>query len=243
MRDLFPCFTQKMKELLAIVGDFNPENPSHIATNEAIKHSSAALRTSLQSQWVATEELAGSKGPDQLAEFGGLWIAPASPYKSMDGALRAIRWAREQHIPLLGTCGGFQHILIEYARNVLGLTNAEHEESNPGASRLFISRLACSLVGRSMTIRLKPGSMVAGLYGKETAQEEYYCNFGVNPEYVTTLRSGPLRVVGDDDEGEVRVVELPGHPFFLGTLFLPQLRSKPGTPHPVVSGFIKTLFD
>ena len=155
--------------------------------------------------------------------------------------MRAIRWAREQRVPLLGTCGGFQHILIEYARNVLGLADAEHEESNPGAPRLFISRLACSLVERSLTIRLKPGSMVAGLYGQESAQEEYYCNFGVNPDYVDTLRSGPLRVVGSDDEGEVRVVELPGHPFFVGTLFLPQMRSRPGLPHPVILGFMKSV--
>jgi CTP synthase (UTP-ammonia lyase) len=82
---------------------------------------------------------------------------------------------------------------------------------------------------------------VAGLYGKESVQEEYYCNFGVNPEYLETLRSGGLRVVGSDDEGEVRAVELTGHPFFVGTLFLPQLRSKPSAPHPVVSGFIKSM--
>ena len=69
--------------------------------------------------------------------------------------------------------------------------------------------------------------------------EQYYCNFGVNPDYVGTLRSGALQIVGSDDEGEVRVVELAGHPFFVGTLFVPQHRSTPSEPHPLVSAFVE----
>jgi CTP synthase (UTP-ammonia lyase) len=79
----------------------------------------------------------------------------------MDGALLAIRTAREARIPLLGTCGGFQRIILEYVRNVLGFADAQHQETAPQASRLVISRLACSLVGRSMSITLQPDSLVA----------------------------------------------------------------------------------
>ena len=164
---------------VAIVGDFKPDNKAHIATNEALKHASAALGFEIQSRWIGTGELLEPARLKALAEFGGIWIAPASPYRSMDGALAAIRFGRENKIPTFGTCGGFQHIIIEFARNVLGLTDAQHEETSPGASRLFISRLARPLVGRQMTIALEPGSIVAVAYGQTQAREGYYCNFGV----------------------------------------------------------------
>jgi CTP synthase (UTP-ammonia lyase) len=228
---------------LAIVGDFNSSNSSHIATHDAITHSSAALGIPVEYRWVGTEDLAGPDGVSRLQGFNGVWIAPASPYKSMDGALSAIRTARERRIPLLGTCGGFQHIILEYARNVLGVADAQHEETEPDASRLFISRLACSLVGRRMTVNFRPGSLVARLYGRTGAQEQYRCNFGVNPDYLDTLRSGALRIVGSDDDGVVRVVELAEHPFFVGTLFVPQLTSTPSAPHPVVSGFLRACLN
>jgi CTP synthase (UTP-ammonia lyase) len=229
-----------MKARLAIIGDFNPNNRSHAATNEAIRHCAAGAKVDIEPHWLGTEDVAAPGGLSRLRDFSGLWIAPASPYKNMAGALAAIRFAREGDIPLLGTCGGFQHLLLEYARNVLGINDAQHEESDPGASRLFISRLACSLVGRTMTITLQPESLVARLYGRSVVQEQYHCNFGVNPEYVDALRSGALRIVGSDDEGVVRAVELPNHPFFVGTLFLPQHTSTSTAPHPLISGFLKT---
>lgn len=227
-----------MTTTIAIVGDFNPSNRSHAATNDALGHCSAALGLPVEHRWIGTEELAGPEGMERLRGFDGFWIAPASPYRSMAGALLAIRNAREQEVPLLGTCGGFQHIILEYARNVLGFADVEHEESNPNAPQLVISRLACSLVGRTMTITLKPGSLVARLYGQSTVREEYHCNFGVNPDYVVALRSSALNIVGSDDEGMVRAVELPEHPFFVGTLFLPQHTSTPTAPHPLITGFL-----
>jgi CTP synthase (UTP-ammonia lyase) len=223
---------------IAIVADFNSESKSHIATNDAVAHSAGALGLNVQPTWIATSDLASGDVAKRLAGFAGIWIGPGSPYASMDGALSAIRFARERRMPLLGTCGGFQHIVIEYARNVLGFTDAEHEESAPDAPRHVISRLACSLVGRTMTITLEPGSALAEIYGQSTVKEEYLCNFGVNPAYVDALRGGPLRVAASDAEGSVRAIELPGHPFFAGTLFLPQHRSTSTAPHPLVSRFL-----
>jgi len=225
--------------IIAVVGDFNPANRSHMATNDAIGHCSAALEPKVEAHWIATPELAAPGGLGRLTGVRGLWIAPASPYKSMEGALAAIRMARERGIPLLGTCGGFQHIILEYARNVLGIADAQHEESEPNGSRLVISRLSCSLAGRTMTIRLQPGSLVGRAYGRTTVQEAYHCNFGVNPAYVETLGSSALRIVGSDDEGVVRAVELETHPFLVGTLFLPQLGSTPSRPHPLVTEFLR----
>lgn len=228
-----------MKTTIGIIGDFDAANESHSATNTAIEHSSASLRLKVDSPWIATTDVAASGGLESLSNLNGLWIAPASPYRSMDGALLAIRHAREHKLPLLGTCGGFQHIIIEYARNVLGVTDAEHEESSPGAPRLIISRLACSLKGRRMTIRLQPGSRIVQAYGRSPIQERYYCNFGVNPDFVDSLRSTTLKIVASDDEGVVRAVELDEHPFFVGTLFLPQLGSTSADPHPLISSFLK----
>jgi CTP synthase (UTP-ammonia lyase) len=228
---------------IAVIGDFNAANASHLATDEAIRHCAAWRGLEVDHSWIGTEELGGPDAADRLAEFNGLWIGPGSPYRNMDGALLAIRTARERHIPLIGTCGGFQHIIIEYARNVLGIPNAEHEETSPHASHLFISRLACSLVGRTMNITLEPDSLIAKMYGRTTTTEQYLCSFGVNPECVELLRTSALRIVGSDEEGIVRAVELAGHPFFVGTLFIPQLSSRPESPHPLIAAFIKATRD
>jgi CTP synthase (UTP-ammonia lyase) len=228
-----------MTTSLGIVADFNSASRSHKATNDAIAHSAAALGCAIEPRWIGTAELAGADAAKRLADFSGIWIGPGSPYQSMEGALSAIRVARERGIPLFGTCGGFQHIILEYARNVLGFGDAEHEESSPEASRLFISRLSCSLAGKTGTVKLDGGSRLARIYGETTIEEEYLCNFGVNPKYETTLRSGELKVVGSDLEGALRAVELPNHPFFIGTLFLPQHRSTDSNPHPLVSAFMQ----
>ena len=223
---------------IGIIGDYNANSETHLATDAALVHASSALSLTIEPVWLPTTSLDAPNAVESLASFGGLWVAPGSPYQSMSGALRAIRFARESKLPLLGTCGGFQHIILEYARNVLGFSDATHAEYDPYASRLFISRLTCSLVGRSLLISLEPASLVARIYGSTTVTEQYYCDFGVNPDYNATLAAGDLAIVGSDAEGDVRVVELRSHPFFVGTLFVPQLRSHARSPHPLVLGFL-----
>ena len=167
-----------------------------------------------------------------------MWVAPGSPYKDLEKTLSAIRYARENLLPCFGTCGGFQHIVIEYARNVLGFKDAHHAEYDPYASTLFISSLTCSLVGREMSLTFAPGSKVAQIYGALQATENYYCNFGVNPEVAPLLKKGPMQVVGSDKEGEIRILELRDHPFFVATLFVPQACPLADRPHPLVTAFI-----
>src|SRR5689334_4524942 len=104
---------------IAIVGDFQPEHDTHPATRAAIGHASARSGHDHEAVWVATPDVAG-RAAEVLAGFHGVWIAPGSPYASMQGALDAITWAREERVPLLGTCAGFQHIVLEHGRNVLG---------------------------------------------------------------------------------------------------------------------------
>jgi CTP synthase (UTP-ammonia lyase) len=226
-----------MKPRLAILGEFSPAFAPHAATNHAIAHACAATQLDLESFWISTSDISETL----LPQTNGIWVAPGSPYKNIEKTLYAIRIARERGIPCLGTCGGFQHMIIEYARNVLGFSDAHHAEYDPCASRLFVSRLTCSLVGREMELQLKPGSCVAKLYGANSARENYYCNFGVNPEYIDLLKGGPLQIVGSDAEGEIRVIEVPGHPFFIGTLFVPQMRSTTTRPHPLVGAFVRAV--
>lgn len=226
-----------MKRSIAIIGEYTPTFPPHISTSAAIEHSRSASGLDVDSIWVSTEEI----DKTLFERFSGIWVAPGSPYKNMGQTLWAIRYARENGIACFGTCGGFQHMIIEYARNSLGFKEAGHAEYDPYASNLFITQLGCSLAGREMELTFSSGSRVAEIYGGISAVEQYYCDFGVNPDYVSLLKSGALKITGSDSEGEIRVIELPGHPFFLGTLFVPQARSTAEKPHPLVTAFVKAV--
>ncbi len=218
---------------IAIIGDFNANNATHTATNDGIQHAAQFLNVSIEAAWLPTDET------HQLKHYQGLFCSPGSPYRSLEGALVGIRYAREQNIPFLGTCGGFQHLILEYARNVLGFADAAHAESDPYASRLFITPLSCSLVGKTMEVSLNPGSKAATACRSTQCLEAFYCNFGLNPEYEPSLERGGLAITGKDQKGEARVVELASHPFYLGTLFVPQARSSPEHPHPLIVEFCR----
>ena len=226
-----------MIKAIALLGEYTPTFPPHISTNAAIEHAKKLLNMDITADWVSTEDI----DPKLFERYSGIWVAPGSPYKSMELTLWAIRYARENKVPCLGTCGGFQHMVIEYARNVLGFKDAQHAEYDPYATNLFISQLACSLAGREMQLNFVPESQVAAIYGGLSATEHYYCNFGVNPDYIDELKQGPLNISGSDAEGEIRVIEQPDHPFFIGTLFVPQTRSTAEKPHPLVTAFLAAI--
>jgi len=199
------------------------------------------LGISLDTEWISTERIEAEMD-DITAGCRGFWIAPGSPYRTMNGALRIIEHARMNGRPLLGTCGGFQHIVIEYARNVLKIADAEHAEYDPYASKLVVSKLLCSLVGKRLDITINDEtSTVHRIYNTSKIEENYYCNFGLNPEYQERLNDNGLVSVGVDDQGESRIVELKGHRFFIGTLYVPQVRSTKDNPHPLVTAFIKEI--
>ncbi len=122
---------------------------------------------------------------------------------------------------------------------MLGLDDAEHEETAPAASRLVITRLACSLAGTAETVRIVRRTRAHQAYGKEEAVEKFRCGYGLNPAYRDAVEDGGLDLAGLGPEGEVRIVELPTHPFFVATLFLPQLSSSPEAPHPLIAAYLK----
>jgi CTP synthase (UTP-ammonia lyase) len=223
---------------VGVAGDYDPGNETHQATDAALVHASSAVGTVVMGEWVGTDKIV-STGAPALEDFDCLLIAPGSPYRSTDGALTAIRYAREHDVPVLGTCGGFQHMVLEIARDVLGYKDAEHAELNPGASRLFVTPLSFSLKGQTMPVSLEPGSLAAGAYGQGTATERYYCDFGLNPDYADELEAAGLRVTGTGPEGEPRVVEWQGSRFFMGTLFVPQASSTLTHPHPLIVALLR----
>ena len=119
---------------------------------------------------------------------------------------------------------------MEYARNVLGIADAEHEESSPGAATVVISKLACSLVGKTQKITMALNSIAHRAYGGKEVMEEFFCNYGLNPIFRDQISKSKLNITGVDPEGEVRIVELFDHPFFVATLFLPQVASSLEAP-------------
>ena len=220
---------------IGLIGDRSPEVKAHRAIPAALELVADKLGLDLRYEWIATDSIASA---DRVAGYDGMWCVPGSPYRSMDGALLAIRHARERGIPFLGTCGGFQHAVIEYARNVLGWLDAEHGESAPGAGRAVISLLACPLVDVAGPIRLIAGSRAAAAYGVERAIEDYHCSFGLNPEFRAALAGGPLAVSAVDDDGAVRALELANHPFFVAMLCQPERIALRGSIPPLVSAFV-----
>ncbi|MFN8489533.1 MAG: hypothetical protein U0350_18260 [Caldilineaceae bacterium] len=227
---------------IGIIGDYRPEAPTHVATNAAVHHAADALGIAAEVTWLATPTLE-TETAHTLQPFHALWCAPGSPYASMNGALQAIRFAREADVPFIGTCGGFQHVVIEYARNVLGFVDAQHAEYAPEGSTLFVSALSCSLVGKSMQVYLSSGSKALACYQQSPVTEKYYCQFGITPQYQPLLHEGGLRITGRDQDGEARILELPEHRFFLATLFVPQTSSTAAQPHPLILAYVRAAVE
>lgn len=227
---------------IGLVGDYSPEVVAHIAIPKALALAADEINREVDAVWLGTEEIAGNIA--HLSEFDALWCVPASPYKNMDGALAAIRYAREREIPFLGTCGGFQHALIEYARNALELKEADHAELNPSAEMPIIAPLACSLIGAKGFIELKEDSRISSIYGCREIVEEYHCSFGFNSQYLQILEQSEMEITGVDESGEPRVIELKSHPFFIATLFQPERSALSVSiyAHPLVRAYLEAAY-
>ncbi|WP_175409382.1 hypothetical protein [Streptomyces sp. TRM64462] len=221
---------------IALVGDRSPAVTSHARVPRLLDALADRDGLVVDAYWVGTED---AVEPGAVAGFDGVWLLPGSPYRSEAGALAAVRTARERGIPFLATCAGFQHTLLEYARHVCGLPAAAHAETDPDADPddLVIARLACALAGHEGVVRLAPGSLAERVTGAERSVERYQCVYGPAGRHLETLRAHGLRFSGEDEAGEVRIVELPGHPFFLATLFQPELAGDGTRAHPMVRAF------
>lgn len=233
--------------MLALVGDHDPAVTAHRAIPLALGRTRDAIGVAMDWAWLRTDAVGDPART--LAGARGLWVVPGSPYASLDGALAAIRFARERGLPFLGTCGGFQHAVIEFARNVAGLTAADHAETagtpadarrdKSAAPELVVTPLSCSLVEKSGEIAFSPGSRLHAIFRSRPATEGYHCSYGVNPAFRARLEAAGLRFTGFDPEGEIRAGELPSHRFFVGTLFQPERSALRGETHPLIEAFVR----
>jgi CTP synthase (UTP-ammonia lyase) len=233
---------------VGIVGDFDRGKHSHWATEAALFHAAACLGLLVEPRWIATPSLGTADVARRLDGIDGVWGAPGSPYASKEGALRAIEHARRRDMPYLGTCGGFQHALIELARNELGVADADSAEDNPGGKNNVITLVSCPAPGRAAggprlngtdVARVVPGTLLETLCGPGDMRPEYFCSYETNAAFIPRWEAAGLRVAARGAEGEMRAFELPQNRFFVAALFQPQLSSSFERPHPIVQGFLR----
>ena len=141
---------------------------------------------------------------------------------------------------MYGTCGGFQYMTLEFARNVAGIGNASHAETDPDAEEVVVAPLTCSLVGQRRTIHPVPGGRLAEILGAAPFSGFHYCNYGLNPAYRDDLETAGMRVTATADDAGVEGIELPSHPFAMATLFQPQMESlETGVLHPLLAALVQ----
>ncbi|MFH9072637.1 CTP synthase C-terminal region-related (seleno)protein [Streptomyces alboflavus] len=222
---------------IALIADRSPSVIAHTRVPLLLSALAARDGLLLDAYWIPTPD---AEEPDAVRGFDAVWVLPGSPYRSEAGALAAIRTAREDGVPFLGTCGGFQHALLEFARNACGLTGVAHAENDPDADDQMLTPLACSLVGHEGVVRLAPGSLAESLLGADHSLERFHCLYGPDGSvHLPVLESHGLRFSGWDEQRQVRVAELPGHPFFLASLFQPEQYGDGSRPHPFVRGLAR----
>lgn len=218
---------------LALIGNRSDHVPAHPRLDALAPHLPVNV------EWVASQDITSD---DDLGAFDGVWVIPGSPYASKNGVLRAIRYARENKVPYLGTCGGFQHALLEYSRNVLGMADADDVQYNPDAATPLIVPLVCSLKGLTAPLIIGSRTRIADVYeGDGEVEETYHCRYGLNPDFADAIASGDLQISAWDAEKAPRAVELPDHPFFIATLFQPELASTPDKIHPLIHALVTAM--
>jgi CTP synthase (UTP-ammonia lyase) len=225
---------------IALVGDFNEKKHTHVALNDCLAHCRRHLPFTLDATWTPTDKIGNLKSIPST--FQALWITPGSPYKDDEAVYQTIRWARENNFPVLGTCGGFQYMVVEFARNVIGLKDADHEESTPGASDLVVTKMSCSLKGQKEEVFITDwSSWLYTILQREVFTGYFNCSYGVNPAYQEQVEQEPMEFTAFSRNGEVRALEIKQHRFFKGTLFQPPLDSSAEHPNLLIMDFLRTV--
>ena len=226
---------------IAVIGDFNPNEESHRLIIESIKDAAAEIQGELEAQWIMSDILDVSAA--YLKHFDGFWFSPGSPYKDVNNVLSAIQYARENKVPAFGTCAGFQHMVIEFARNVLGLHHADSEENDPECTDTVIEKLSCTLVRKKEQLEIPDSSSIlARTIDGQRFIGEYRCNYGFNEAYRNAYQNSKLiSSVVETENGYLRGFELKEHPFFVGTLFIPQLDFRGNGSYRIINSFVKAV--
>lgn len=227
---------------IALIGDRVADKTAH----QGIEASLELFRKEvpeLSYRWVGTDRLAVQSPDDCLGTAAGVWCTPGSPYRSLGGALRGIRYAREEHLVFFGSCAGFQHALMEFARNVLGVA-AEHAELNPGAPNPLIAQLPESLIGgKKRKLHAPADSWLAGVMGEEEIEEEFNCSYGLPAGNEALFEGSELQFIARDESGVARAFRMMNRLFYVGLLSQPERLALHGKLHPLLRKFFETCVE
>lgn len=216
---------------IALLGDRSP-HPSHRELDALIPRLAGEL--GVDAEWVPTDA-----GADVTA-FDGVWLVPGSPYADDAAVLESLRAVRTGGTPFLGTCGGMQYAVVEYVRDVLGRA-ATHAESDGPADDNAVAALACPLQGERRLVTPVPGSRFAS-WVPEPFLGMHFCSFAPTPDVVRDLEASGVVVGATAPDAGAEVLEFPGHPFYVTSMFQPHIGASTGDPiHPLIRAFTESL--
>jgi CTP synthase (UTP-ammonia lyase) len=225
-----------MKNKVAILGNWNGQYEPHVAMNKRL----GEFSENIDFDWIPTEMLAESAMP-VLNGYQGI-VAGSGPYKSKQGIINGIRYARENNIPFLGTCSGFGYAVLEFGQSLFNLEAVYHpyEKADLPGNEIFLQPLNfCKYEMHAISFRPVDGTLTSKIY--KTAgmvDEESHCTYGINSRMTAPFEREGLIVSGSDDEGEAKIMEYTRNDFFVITLFLPQLKRGLTGPHPLFATLI-----
>lgn len=241
------------KVKIALVGKYVSLHDAYISVVESLKHSSFACNSDLEIMWMDSELLNDNNVAEELKNADGIIVPGGFGDRGIEGMISAIRYARENNIPYLGLCLGMQLTIVEFARHVIGYHDAHSSEFNPSSVHQVIhimpdqdgvTDLGGTLRLGSYPCVLKEGSKSYELYGTKEIAERHRHRYEVNNDYREALTSHGMNLVGQSPDGHiVEMIELPSHPWFIGTQAHPEFKSRPNKPHPLFKGFISAALD
>ncbi len=238
---------------IGLVGKYVEYEDSYKSLKEALIHGGWANRLKVNIYWIEAEGITGPEAWNQLEDFDGILVPGGFGKRGIEGMIEAIHYARENRVPYFGICLGMQTAVIEYARNMCGLKQANSSEFDPGTPHRVIYKLrelkGVDELGGTMrlgawTCRLDPGSFASRAYGCREISERHRHRYEFNREYEELLTAAGLRISGETPDGTyVEICEIPDHPWFLGCQFHPEFKSKPLEPHPLFRAFIGAAYE
>ena len=233
---------------IALVGKYVGLHDAYLSVAEALTHGGIGNGVSVEIRWVNSEEVTAETADGLLAGVQGVLVPGGFGSRGIDGKLEAIRYAREKGVPFLGICLGMQLAVVEFARNVCGLTGAHSSELDPRTPYpvidLMPDQVGVTAKGGTMRLgsypcRLAEGSLAAAVYGTLEIKERHRHRYEFNNGYREELTRAGLALSGLSPDGRlVEVVELPGHPWFAACQFHPELKSRPNRAHPLFREFV-----
>jgi CTP synthase len=233
---------------IGLIGKYVNLPDAYLSVVEALRHGGYAQGARIDLEWIQAEEVEGLLAAGRLRDLDGIVIPGGFGERGVEGKVAAATYARDNGIPCLGLCLGLQVMVIEYARNVAGLAGANSREFDATSAHLVIDLMdeqrEVVEMGGTMRLgvypaKLVPGSVVARVYGVELVYERHRHRFEVNPHYRGRLEAAGLVSSGSSlDDRLVEFVELPGHPFWVGTQAHPEFKSRPDRPHPLFRGLV-----